>query len=57
MAEEKKVTLEDAVEVLAKHASAPSDPDDAATLTRFNQQVADEKATTTEKQATPKGRP
>lgn len=39
-----RVTLEDVVEVLAKHASAPNDPDDAATLAGFNQQVADDAA-------------
>ena len=39
-----KVTFEDVVEVLAKHAGTPSDPDDAAMLTTFNQQVADDKA-------------
>jgi hypothetical protein len=44
MADEKPVTFEDVVEVLAKHAPSPNDPDDAATLTRFNQQVADEAA-------------
>jgi hypothetical protein len=44
MAEEKRrVTLEDVVEVLAKHSSTPNDPDDAQTLTDFNQQVIDEK--------------
>lgn len=44
MAEEKRrVTLEDVVEILAKHSSTPNDPDDAQVLTDFNQQVIDER--------------
>ena len=41
--EEKRVTLDDVVEVLAKHATTPNDPDDADTVSRFNQQVIDER--------------
>lgn len=46
MAEEKKekVNTGDVLRVLAKHAPTPSDPDDADTLSRWNQQVADEQA-------------
>lgn len=51
---EDKVTIDDVVEVLAKHASAPSDPDDADTLSRFNQQVLDER---TEREQKPTGPP
>jgi hypothetical protein len=45
MAEEEKerVTLDDVVEVLAKHSPSPNDPDDADKLTRFNQQVIDDR--------------
>jgi len=39
-----RVTLDDVVEVLAKHSASPNDPDDADTLSRFNQQVADDRA-------------
>jgi hypothetical protein len=41
--EQPKVTVDDVVEVLAKHAGTPIDPDDADTITRFNQQVAEDK--------------
>jgi hypothetical protein len=44
MADEKRVTLDDVVEVLAKHFPSPNDPDDADTLTRFNEQVTADKA-------------
>jgi hypothetical protein len=50
-----KITFEDVVEVLAKNAAAPSDPDDADLLTRFNQQVQDEKQEATSKPTTKKG--
>lgn len=40
---EGRVTVDDVVELLAKHASTPSDPDDADTLARFNQQVVDDR--------------
>jgi hypothetical protein len=43
MTEEKKVTVDDVVEVLAKHSASPNDPDDADTLSRFNEQVAEER--------------
>jgi hypothetical protein len=49
-----KVTFEDVVEVLAKHAGTPSDPDDAATLVAFNEQTAAEK---TKETPAPKGKP
>ena len=55
MAEQKRVTFEDALEVLAKHATSPSDPDDAATLTAFNEQVAEEKQKASETSSTAKG--
>jgi hypothetical protein len=56
---EDKVTVDDIVELLAKHASTPSDPDDADTLARFNQQVIDARVEQESKPATatPKGRP
>lgn len=43
MAEEKqeKVKDSDILRVLAKHASTPNDPDDADTLTRWNEQQAE----------------
>jgi hypothetical protein len=52
-----KVTLDDVVEVLAKHAAMPSDPDDAATLATFNEQVAEGKTKTAETTTTAKGKP
>lgn len=39
-----RVTLDDVVEVLAKHSASPNDPDDADKLTRFNQQVIDDRS-------------
>ena len=33
-----KVSLENVVKVLAKHAGTPNDPDDAATLAAYNEQ-------------------
>lgn len=51
MADEKPVSLEDVVEVLAKHAGTPVDPDDAATLARFNQETADDKVKQEESKA------
>jgi hypothetical protein len=58
MAEEKKkVTLDDVVEILAKHFIAPVDPDDADTLTRFNQQVIDDRVARESAVSTPKGKP
>jgi hypothetical protein len=50
MADEKKVSLAEVVQVLAKHANTPNDPDDAATLTRWNEQQA---STTTEAESSP----
>jgi hypothetical protein len=44
MAEKERVNLEDVVEILAKHSASPNDPDDADTLSRFNQQVADDRS-------------
>lgn len=46
MAEEEKerISNDDALAVLAKHAASPNDPDDAETLASFNQQVADDRA-------------
>jgi hypothetical protein len=41
--EKPKVTVDDVVELLAKHSATPNDPDDADTLSRFNQQVIDER--------------
>ena len=43
--QEKKVEMGDVLRVLAKHAPSPSDPDDADTLNRWNQQVAEEQGT------------
>lgn len=42
--EPRKVTLDDVVEVLAKHSSAPNDPDDQETLRLFNEQVAEQRS-------------
>jgi hypothetical protein len=42
--EKKRVTLQDVVGVLAKHSATPTDPDDAETLNRFNEQAAEEQA-------------
>lgn len=59
MADEKarKVTVDEVVEVLAKHAGTPNDPDDAETVTLFNTQVAEDKAKTQEQPSTVKGKP
>lgn len=71
MAEEKKrVTRDDVLSVLIKHAPTPNDPDDADTLARFQQQEADKAAGVSDdddddtketgpqtKPATPKGKP
>lgn len=42
--DKERVTLDDVVEVLAKHSASPNDPDDADKLSRFNQQVRDDQA-------------
>lgn len=56
--ERQRVTLEDVVEILVKHASSPNDPDDAETLSLFNQQVADDREKATAKPEPPqKGKP
>jgi hypothetical protein len=48
MAEEKKrVTRDDVLGVLIKHAATPNDPDDADILTRFQQQEAEKAASGT----------
>jgi hypothetical protein len=52
--EPSKVSVADVVKVLAKHAGTPVDPDDAATLTQFNEQTAQESAAPTQAQS--KGR-
>jgi hypothetical protein len=62
VAEEQKrrVTMDDVVEVLAKHAGSPVDPDDAETLRLFNEQVTEDKAKASESppsQQTTKGKP
>lgn len=50
--EKPKVTVDDVVELLAKHFPTPNDPDDAETITRFNAQVAEER----EKKAQPESK-
>jgi hypothetical protein len=50
-----KISLEDVVKVLVKHAGTPNDPDDAATLTAFNEQQT-EKQEEEPKSVQPKGR-
>jgi hypothetical protein len=42
--EKRKVSLDDVVEVLAKHAGTPNDPDDAETISLFNEQVTEARA-------------
>ena len=47
---EKRVEMGDVLKVLAKHAARPNDPDDANTLDRWNQQVAEEQGTAQDKE-------
>jgi hypothetical protein len=57
MAEPKRITVDDVVEILVKHATAPNDPDDAEALTRFNEQVKEDREKAATAPTPQKGKP